>query len=101
MITMATTAAMTVRDMLPPSAIIRALPRGCQSRGGSLRRRESLRHLTDLVDRVGLLFRVEIGQLEVADRLRQAVAHRVGQRYPVVREQELMRAAFAKRDSRD
>ena len=29
-ITTATTAAMTVRDMLPPAPIIRALPRGCQ-----------------------------------------------------------------------
>src|SRR5690242_10298124 len=74
--TTATTAAMTVRDILPPFGIIRAVPRRCQSNGHSLRCRELRRDRTDRVGLLGVQVVVVHG-LKGANGIRHAPANRL------------------------
>src|SRR3569623_2445191 len=67
--TTATTAAMTVRDILPPLAIIRVVLKACQSTG-SLALGELRRDRADLVDVLGV---VVIGDLQLADGVGDAL----------------------------
>src|ERR1700761_5409486 len=82
--TAATTAAMTVRDMIPP-----ARDYSCAYAGMSMRR-EGLEGIADLVD----LRAAEVRGLEYAKRLDHAGANRVRESAGVVRNQQHAHAAL-------
>src|SRR5882724_1302017 len=90
--TTATTAAMTVRDMMAPGAIILGLSRACQ-RCGSLRSDEPRGELADL----HLVLRRDALRLEIADRMADAMSQRERERDFVVDDEQRARRALAVR----